>query len=88
MSGPSFGNELEFHVKNVGRDVWHLANVVTKLVTANPSPWSVFPDPPCEDIDTYLQLCCGLNRKHIAALMKMFGHNGLTNKTDLDVTTQ
>jgi hypothetical protein len=69
-----WGNELEYRAESVERMVWDLANFVAKLVVANPPPWSVFPDPPCGNIDTYLRLCCGLNHQQITALLMMFGH--------------
>ncbi len=69
-----WGNELEYHAENLEYEVGRFADLVRKLVAANPPPWNVFPEPPCQNIDSYLRLCC-----QVAAVLMAFGLTSLAS---------
>jgi hypothetical protein len=55
-----YGNELEYSAECVELQVDRLANLVRRILAEDLPPWTVFPDPPCETLDTFLMICCGI----------------------------
>jgi hypothetical protein len=73
------GNELDYHVERLAREVDHFAKIIGKLAATDPPPWSIFPNPPCRTADAFFRLCGGMTREKIAAVLVAFGHADLAD---------
>jgi hypothetical protein len=64
-------------VERLTDEVDRLAQIIAKLVRADPPPWTIFPDPPCRTADAYFRLCSGMTADQIAAVLEACGHADL-----------
>ena len=74
-----YGNELDYHVDRLSDEVDRFAQIITKLVAANPPPWAIFPKPPCRTADAFFRLCGGMTQEQIATVLAACGHTDLAD---------
>src|SRR5689334_7046037 len=74
-----YGNELDYHVEHLADEVESFAQVISKLIAADPPPWTVFPNPPCRSADGFFRLCGGMTCDQIAAVLAACGHTDLAD---------
>jgi hypothetical protein len=73
----SLGYGLKSEFEPVERMVENLADLVKRILAEDPPPWTVFPDPPCESLDAFLTICCGIGESDMANVLHAFGHHEL-----------
>lgn len=61
-----YGNELGYHVERLADEVDRLAEIIGKLVAADPPPWTIFPKPSCRTADAFFRLCGGMTQEQTA----------------------
>ena len=74
-----YGNELDYHVERLVDEVHRFAQIVGKLVAADPPPWTIFPKPPCRTADAFFRVCGGITSDQIAAVLRACGHTDLAD---------
>ena len=72
-----YGNELDYHVERLADEVDRFAEIIGKLVAADPPPWTIFPKPPCRTADAFFRLCGGMTQEQTAAVLAACGHTDL-----------
>ncbi len=73
-----YGNELDYHVERLAGEV-RLAEIIGKLVAADPPPWMIFPKPSCRTADAFFRLCGGMTQEQTAAVLGVCGHTDLAD---------
>ena len=74
-----YGNELDYHVDSLMAEVDRFAEIIGKLVVADPPPWTIFPKPPCRTADAFFRLCGGMTQDQTAAVLAACGHTNLAD---------
>jgi hypothetical protein len=74
-----YGNELDYHVERLADEVDRFAEIIGKLVAADPPPWTIFPKPPCRTADAFFRLCGGMTQEQTAAVLAACGHTDLAD---------
>ncbi len=57
----------------------HFAEIIGKLLAADPPPWTTFPKPPCRTADAFFRLCGGMTQEQTAAVLAACGHTNLAD---------
>ena len=74
-----YRNELDYHVERLADEVDRFAEIIAKLVAANPPPWTIFPKPSCRTADAFFRLCGGMTQEQIATVLAACGHTDLAD---------
>jgi hypothetical protein len=74
-----YGNELDYHVERLADEVDRFAEIIGKLVAADPPPWTIFPKRPCRTADAFFRLCGGMSQEQTAAVLAACGHTDLAD---------